>query len=76
VRTDSDRGWGLFCVQPSKAAFRRLSSAFDGMPSLVGPLYVDDERAEVIVFGLGRPSDASEIVAEAIDAHGSYLAAR
>jgi hypothetical protein len=46
------------------------------MPSLVGPLYVDDERAEVIVFGLGWPSDASEIVAEAIDAHGSYLAAR
>ena len=74
VRSDADRGWGLICVGLSKAAFQRLSGRFDGASALLQPLYVHDQNGDVVIFGFGWPSNASELVAKAIDADGSYLA--
>lgn len=73
VRSDADMGWGLICVNPPDSAYRRMSNALDGVPMFMGPLYVDDNHGDVIVFGLGWPTNASKQVANAIDANGTYL---
>lgn len=75
VRSDTEgTGWGFICVKPPADAYERISSAFDDMPMLLGPLYVDDGGGDVIVFGFGWPADASETVYNAIDgADGTYL---
>lgn len=73
VRSDDDQGWALICVKPTAEAFARLSDAFEGMPALLGPMYVDDNDGEVVVFGLGWPANSSKLVAEAIHADGSYI---
>ncbi|HEX6049293.1 MAG TPA: hypothetical protein VFZ21_08490 [Gemmatimonadaceae bacterium] len=47
VRTDTDDiGWGFICVRPPADAYQRVSVAFDEIPMLVGPLYVDDSDGE------------------------------
>lgn len=75
VRTDTDdTGWGFICVKPPAEAYDRISGAFDDIPMLVGPLYVDDSDGEVIVFGFGWPADASKTIYDAIGGSGgTYL---
>jgi len=75
VRTDTaETGWGFICVRPPDGAYRRVSGAFEEIPMLVGPLYVDDGDGEVIVFGFGWPADASKLVYDAMGASGgTYL---
>jgi hypothetical protein len=47
-------------------AQRRISDAFDDIPLLIGPLYVDDGDGDgdgdVMVFGFGWPVDASKTI--------------
>jgi len=75
VRTDTgDTGWGFICVKPPAEAYQRISDAFDEIPLLIGPMYVDDGGGEVIVFGFGWPADASKTIYDAIGASGgTYL---
>jgi hypothetical protein len=75
VRTDTeDTGWGFICVKPPAKAYNRISDAFDDIPMLIGPMYVDDGDGEVIVFGFGWPADASKTIYDAIGAsRGTYL---
>lgn len=75
VRTDNDDvGWGVICVKPPGEAYRRMSDAFQNVPLLAGPLYVDDGGGEVIIFGFGWPTDASKTIYDAIDGNGgTYL---
>lgn len=75
VRSDSDRGWGIICIGLPPDAARGISSSYDGLPLLVGPLYADAKNRDVIVFGLGWPADASKLVHNALDdPAGAYLA--
>jgi hypothetical protein len=78
VRTDTDdTGWGFICVRPPTEAYNRIADAFDKIPMLVGPLYVDDGDGEVVVFGFGWPADASKTVYDAIGgSEGTYLVER
>lgn len=73
VRSDAEQGWGLICVKPPADAFRRTSDTYNEMPMLLGPLYVEDGGGEVVVFGFGWPGNASEMIADAINADGEYL---
>lgn len=75
VRTDTeDSGWGFICVKPPGAAYRQMNSAFDEVPMLAGPLFVDDGGGDVLVLGLGWPPDASKTMYTAIGGSGgSYL---
>ena len=75
VRSDADTGWGLICVAPPRNVYRRISRAFDGLPLLMGPLYVDDGDGDLVIFGFGWPSNASKEIAKAVGADGSYLSA-
>lgn len=72
VRTGSDKGWAIICVGLDNATFRKLSSAFDRIPLLLGPLYADAQRGDVVVFGFGWPPNASKLVHDVIGA-GAYL---
>ena len=78
IRTDTDNvGWGLICVGLDKATFNSISSTFESVPALVGPLYADADDGNVIVVGFGWPVGASEIVHDVLgDESGSYLASR
>jgi hypothetical protein len=74
VRTDSDTGWAVICVDPPRENYRRISDAFDDVPLLIGPLYVDDGAGETVIFGFGWPADASKQMYDAIGASGgNYL---
>lgn len=75
VRTDTeDTGWGFACVRPSSGAYRRMSSAFDDIPMITGPMFVDDDNGEVVVLGFGWPADASKTIYDAIGgSKGTYL---
>jgi hypothetical protein len=74
VRTDKDVGWAIICVKPPRDAYRRMSKAFDSVPVLVGPLFVDDNGGDVLIFGFGWPLDSSKKIYQAIGASGgSYL---
>jgi hypothetical protein len=75
VRSDSDMGWAMICVNPPASAHERLSSAFaEDVPMLTGPLYVDDGSGDVVVFGMGWPPDASKQIYDAMGASGgNYL---
>lgn len=75
VRTDTaDVGWGFICVDPPRDAYQRMSRAMDGVPLLIGPLFVDDGGGEVIIFGIGWPVEASRKMYRAIGASGgTYL---
>jgi hypothetical protein len=76
VRSDADQGWGVICVRPPRDVFRRISDAYNDVPMLVGPLYVDDDNGHLVIFGFGWPSNASKMIADAIHANGSYLEAQ
>jgi hypothetical protein len=74
VRTDTDVGWAIICVDPPAGAYRRMNDAFDEVPTLMGPLYVDDGGGDVVIFGLGWPADASKQLYDAIGGSGGgYL---
>jgi hypothetical protein len=75
VRTDNDDvGWGFICVKPPADVYRRVSDAFENVPLLVGPMYVDDGGGDVIIFGFGWPGDASKTIYDAVDGNGgNYL---
>jgi hypothetical protein len=73
VRSDAESGWGLICVAPPHSVYRRISRAFDGVPMLMGPLYVDDGDGDLVIFGFGWPPNASKQIAKAAGAEGSYL---
>jgi hypothetical protein len=73
VRTDADVGWAVICVKPPRSAYRRLSAAFENVPSLIGPLYLDDSNGELVIFGFGWPEKASKQIYDAVGADGSYL---
>ena len=71
VRTDTaDTGWGFICVKPPAEAHERMSDAFDEVPMLVGPMFVDDGPGDVVIFGFGWPADASKTIYDAIGASG------
>src|SRR4051812_17189672 len=75
VRTDKDVGWAIICVKPPHDAYQRMSKAFESVPVIVGPLYVDDGGGGVLIFGFGWPLDSSKKLYEAIGASGgNYLA--
>jgi hypothetical protein len=76
VRSDTDTGWGLICVAPPPSVYRRISRAFEAVPMLMGPMYVDDGGGDLVIFGFGWPSNASKQIAEAVGAEGSYLVER
>jgi hypothetical protein len=73
VRSDADQGWGFICVGSPEGTRQRISDAFTDLPVLMGPLYVDDDGGDTIIVGLGWPGNASKMVAEAINADGTYL---
>ena len=73
VRTDSNVGWAMICVRPPRSTFNRISHAFDDVPMIAGPLYLDDDDGKVVIFGFGWPAKTSKQFADAIGADGSYL---
>jgi hypothetical protein len=40
----------------------RMNAAFDDVPLLMGPLFVDDGGGEVLILGYGWPADASKTI--------------
>ena len=73
VRSDADQGWGVVCVRPPQDVYRQISRAFETVPALLGPLWVDDHEGDVIVFGFGWPANASKMIFDAIGASGTYI---